>query len=253
MHVQAILAGQIEGSLNSASQLADRICKVTPLPTTARISSLTPDSTAGLLEHMEDLSRQVASLWHHGPTTTRSPEATTTRTPEITAAATPTTHGHLATPAGTTDILGTPTEIAHHVLPPAGKLHQQALTAANICTISSGHLFITDRHSKQRYVVDTGSDLCVFPRKLLPGLRERTDYTLYAANGTTIPTYRWTLRTLNMGLRHDFTWRFVIADMQLPIIGLDLLSNYGLLVNCRNNRLLEGVALLSMPGLSAPP
>jgi hypothetical protein len=40
--------------------------------------------------------------------------------------------------------------------------------------------------------VDTGSDLCVFPRKLLPGRTERTDYTLYAADGTTIPTYGWT-------------------------------------------------------------
>jgi hypothetical protein len=62
---------------------------------------------------------------------------------------------------------------------------------ANVCTTSSGRLFITDRVSKRRYLVETGSDLCVFPRKLLPGRRERTDYTLYATNGTSIPTYRW--------------------------------------------------------------
>ena len=125
--------------------------------------------------------------------------------------------------------------------------------AANVCNISSGRLFITDRISKQRYLVDTGSDLCVFPRKLLPGRRERTDYTLYAANGTTIPTYGWTSRSLNMGLRREFTWRFVIADVPLPIIGVDLLSHYGLLVDCRNNRLLDGVTSLSTPGLTAPP
>jgi hypothetical protein len=62
---------------------------------------------------------------------------------------------------------------------------QQTLTAANVCTTSSSRLFVMDRISKQRYLVDTGSDLCVFPRKLLPGCRECTDYT---ANGTTIPT-----------------------------------------------------------------
>jgi len=101
--------------------------------------------------------------------------------------------------------------------------------------------------------VDTGSDLCVFPRKLLPGRRERTDYTLYAAKGTTIPTYGWTSRSLNLGLRRDFTWRFVIADVDLPIIGVDLLSHYGLLFDCRNNRLLDGVTSLSTPGLTAPP
>jgi hypothetical protein len=121
----------------------------------------------------------------------------------------------------------------------AGKLHQRMLTAANVCTTSCGCLFITDRISKQRYLVDTASDLCVFPRKLLPGRRDRTDYTLYGANGTTIPTYGWTSRSLNLGLHRDFTWRFVIADAQLPIIGVDLLSHYGLLVDCRNNRLLE--------------
>jgi len=61
-HVQAILAGQTEGSLDSAFHLADRICEVTPLPTTTSISPSTPDNTAGLLEWIEELSRQVASL-----------------------------------------------------------------------------------------------------------------------------------------------------------------------------------------------
>jgi hypothetical protein len=67
-HVQAILAGQTEGSLDSTSHLADRICEVTPLPTTARVSRSTPDSTAGLLERIKELTRQVASLRasHHG-------------------------------------------------------------------------------------------------------------------------------------------------------------------------------------------
>ena len=134
-------------------------------------------------------------------------------------------------------------------LPPAGKLHGRALTAANVCTTSSGRLFV----SKQRYLVDTGSDLCVFPRRLLPGRMERTDYILYAANRTTIPTYRWASRSLNLGLRRDFTWRFVIADVELPIIRVDLLSHYGLLVDCWNNRLLDRVTSLSTPGLITPP
>jgi cleavage and polyadenylation specificity factor subunit 1 len=138
------------------------------------------------------------------------------------------------------------------MFPPAGKLRQQSLRAANVCTTASGRLFVTDRVHKQRYLVDTGSDLCVFPRKLLPGRRERTDYTLYAANGTTIPTYGWISQSLNLGLRREFTWRFVVADVQLPIIGVDLLSYYGLLVDCRNNRLLDGVTSLSTPGRTAP-
>jgi hypothetical protein len=37
-HIQAILAGQSEDDLNSASKLADRISEVTPQPTTACIA-----------------------------------------------------------------------------------------------------------------------------------------------------------------------------------------------------------------------
>jgi hypothetical protein len=93
----------------------------------------------------------------------------------------------------------------------------------------------------------------VFPRTLLPGHREHTVYNLYAANGTTIPTYGWTSRSLNLGLCRDFPWRFAIADVQIPIIDVDFLSHYALLVDCRNNRLLNGITSLSTPGLIAPP
>jgi hypothetical protein len=55
-----------------------------------------------------------------------------------------------------------------------------------------------------------------------------------------------------MGLRREFTWRFVVADVQLPIIGVDLLSYYGLLVDCKNNRLLDGVTSLCTPGNTTP-
>ena len=37
-HIQTILAGQIEGILHAASQLADRITEVAPLPTTALVA-----------------------------------------------------------------------------------------------------------------------------------------------------------------------------------------------------------------------
>jgi hypothetical protein len=74
-------------------------------------------------------------------------------------------------------------------LPPARKPQQQTSPAAEACTTSTGRLFITDGTSKHRFLLDTGSDLCVFPRKLVPGRKERVNYDLSAANGTTIPTY----------------------------------------------------------------
>ena len=60
-HVQAILAGQTDGSLESTAQLADKISEVTTQPTTASISPATPDNT---LERIEELLRQIAAHTH---------------------------------------------------------------------------------------------------------------------------------------------------------------------------------------------
>ena len=59
-HIQTILASQSEGNLDVASQLADRIAEVAPLPTTASIARTT--DSPELLQRIEDLSRQVAAL-----------------------------------------------------------------------------------------------------------------------------------------------------------------------------------------------
>jgi hypothetical protein len=107
------------------------------------------------------------------------------------------------------------------LLPPAsGKLHQQSLRVVNVCNNSTDRLFISDRATKHSFLVDTGSDLCVFQGA------KRVNYDLFAANGTTIPTYGWISLSLNLGLRRDFTLRFVVADVQIPIIGADLLASY---------------------------
>jgi hypothetical protein len=45
----------------------------------------------------------------------------------------------------------------------------------------------------------------------------------------------------------------MVADVQIPIIGVDFLSHFGLLVDCRNNHLLDVVTSLSTPGHTAPP
>jgi hypothetical protein len=114
-----------------------------------------------------------------------------------------------------------------------------------------GCLLVTDKHSKRQFLINTSSDLCAYLRRLIPRRWERVNYDLCAANGTTIHTYRWLPLSLNFGLRRDFTWLFVMADVTRPIIGVDFLSHFGLLVDCRNNRLLDGITSLSVPAQAA--
>ena len=92
----------------------------------------------------------------------------------------------------------------------------------------------------------------MFPRKFRPGRKGRVNYDLFAANGTTIPIYVWISLSLNLGLRRDFTWRFVVADVQIPIIGADLLAHFGFLVDCQISRLLNRTTSISDHGHAVP-
>lgn len=108
----------------------------------------------------------------------------------------------------------------------------------------SGRLSITDRKTKTQFLVDTGSDLCVFPRTAIKERRQRTNYQLYAANGTLINTYGYKHLELDLGLRRNYTWKFVVADVSKAIIGVDFLSFYNLSVNCRHKRLVDNTTTL---------
>lgn len=100
-----------------------------------------------------------------------------------------------------------------------------------------------------QFLVDTGSDLCVFPRSAVKTPCSKSKFTLTAANNSVIHTYGLTQLQLNLGLRRVFTWSFTIADISKPIIGIDFLSFYGLLVDCKNQRLIDGVTSLSVNAL----
>jgi hypothetical protein len=112
-------------------------------------------------------------------------------------------------------------------LQPARKLERQTSAAAHVCTTNSGRLFITDKVSKCRFLIDTGSDLCVFPLKLISQRRTGVNYDLCTANGTTISTCGWLPLSLNLGLRRDFAWRFAVADVTQPLIGAAAASSSG--------------------------
>jgi len=53
--------------------------------------------------------------------------------------------------------------------------------------------------------------------------------------------------TLNLGLRRPIIWTFIVADVDTPIIGADLLGHYNLLPNLRNRVLVDGETGLKAP------
>ncbi|GFW56381.1 transposon Ty3-G Gag-Pol polyprotein [Trichonephila clavipes] len=75
-----------------------------------------------------------------------------------------------------------------------------------------------------------------------------TQYKLYAANGTEIPTYGLKILTLDLGLRRPFQWPFIIAKVKRGIIGADFLQKFQLLIDLHNRKLIDGVTNLSIKG-----
>jgi hypothetical protein len=134
----------------------------------------------------------------------------------------------------------------------AGKLELQTSAAANVCNRDIGRLFISDKISKRRFIINTVSDLCVFPRKLIP--QPRYVLTKTSARLTALPSpHTDGCLSVNLGLRRELSWRFVMANVTQPLIGAEFLSHFGLSVDCRNNRMLEDVTSLSTPAQSANP
>lgn len=128
-----------------------------------------------------------------------------------------------------------------------GKREEQLAEAAADRSYPSRRLFVTDSVSGRRFLIDTGSDLCCYPRNYLKSHHTVTDYDVRAANGSAIKTYGIINLRLNFGLRRDFRWNFVISDVSTPIIGADFLSHYNLLPDCHKQRLVDGSTKLSIP------
>lgn len=104
--------------------------------------------------------------------------------------------------------------------------------------------------SKVRYLIDSASNISVVPPRSRFNPAERK---LFPANGSRIATSGQTLVALNLGLRRSFKWIFTITDVNCPIIGADFLQHFGLLLDLKNQRLLDSETFLSTPGWQSNP
>lgn len=57
---------------------------------------------------------------------------------------------------------------------------------------------------------------------------------------------------LDLDLRRTVSWRFTVADVTKAIIGVDFLSFYDLMVDCRNKRLIDNKTTLSAGAAPVP-
>lgn len=126
------------------------------------------------------------------------------------------------------------------LIPAAGKRKRRpAVAATGSPSTDSTRVFVADATTGRRYLADPGSDLSCYPRRLLPGRHHAAAYTLGAANESAIATYGPLQTSLDLGLPQRLSWRFVVADVSVPILGADFLAHYDLLTDCRRGRLVQ--------------
>jgi hypothetical protein len=126
-----------------------------------------------------------------------------------------------------------------------GKLASRGLVSA----VAPGQLVhITDQFSQRRFLVDTGAAYSVYPHSppSFPG-----GPALSGAAGQPIPC--WGERQLQLSFRGQvFSWPFLLAAVQFPIIGVDFLRHFGLLVDPAANQLVDRRTLQMFKSSASP-
>jgi len=89
-------------------------------------------------------------------------------------------------------------------------------------------LLITNRSSKMIFLVNTEIVCISVLLVMLKDKRNKSKFTLCAANCTPIATFGQKLLQLNFGLRRNFQWPFYITEISKPNLGIDLLSYFNL-------------------------
>lgn len=115
--------------------------------------------------------------------------------------------------------------------------------------VSSCRLFIKDKTSSKYFLVDTGADVSVIPPNYTDcSNTQNLGIKIFAANGSQIRTFGTKKLNLDLGLRRNFLWNFIIADVSKPILGSDFLKHYHLLPDLKSKSMIDGTTLLHVLG-----
>ncbi|GFU27222.1 transposon Ty3-I Gag-Pol polyprotein [Nephila pilipes] len=122
----------------------------------------------------------------------------------------------------------------------------QILLQKNYKACRKFRLFVKDRTKNLHFLVDSGADCSIIPATSKN--KQPSDYKLFAANGTEIPTYGIKVLKVDLGLRREFLFPFMISKISKGILGADFLHKFNLLLDINKRRLIDGSTQLSIQG-----
>lgn len=96
-----------------------------------------------------------------------------------------------------------------------------------------------------RLLIDSGADISILSKFFANKADSPAKFKLFPANESVIDTFGERLMTLDLGLRKPIKWIFTIADVPQPIIGADLISKFGLLIDIKGKKMIDSYTNLS--------
>ncbi|GFT59972.1 transposon Ty3-G Gag-Pol polyprotein [Nephila pilipes] len=117
-----------------------------------------------------------------------------------------------------------------------------------LITPQSVRLYIFDRKTNLKFLIDSGSDVSCLPvsktnRKLAP-----EPIQLIAANKSKIYSNGSKVLDVDHGLRRSFKWQFILASIPFPIRGADLLKSFDLIIDLKRQHLIDTITNMSRYG-----
>ena len=113
----------------------------------------------------------------------------------------------------------------------------EATSDSRVTPTQEYRLHVYDKKDGKKFLIDTGSAVSVIPHAYFKRKLAIKPSKLYAANSMVINTYGELLLTLDLGLRREIRWPFIVADVQVMIIGADLIAHYGFLIDLQKRRI----------------
>ncbi|UYV80710.1 hypothetical protein LAZ67_19001480 [Cordylochernes scorpioides] len=111
------------------------------------------------------------------------------------------------------------------------------------CTFNKKAKNQQENSNNNHFILDTSAEISVLPPR--PEYRKYgpTKFTLTAANNSPT-TYGERFLNLDLGLRRDFKWRFIIADINKAILGADFMEHFGIIPDIKGKFIIDSLKKL---------
>ncbi|UYV69629.1 hypothetical protein LAZ67_7000033 [Cordylochernes scorpioides] len=220
-NIQIILTTQEQASLNSLADLADRVTEITSSPSS---------STSTLEKELASLRAEISALKIDLNKKEERIPRSRSRSSSSSRKSSPNSYRKY-NPNGSW--------CWYHF-----RFKHHARKCISPCTFNKKAKNQQKNSNNNHFLLDTGAEISVLPPRPEDRRRGPTKFTLTAANNSPIKTYGERFLNLDLGLRRDFKWRFIIADTNKAILGADFMEHFGIIPDIKGKFIIDSLTKL---------